>query len=172
MAVRSRTLPEVRSLRGIARRLGVGLAAAGVLATACAKPTPYEPGVRITPPYRVRGVTYVPLREWQDYDEIGEASWYGGRFHGRATASGERFDTRGALTAAHKTLPFGACAEVRNLRNDRSVRVRINDRGPFVTGRVIDLSRAAADRIGLLEKGVAPVRVSAVGAADARGRCR
>jgi hypothetical protein len=76
------------------------------------------------------------------------------------------------LTAAHKPLPFGACAEVRNLRNDRSVRVRINDRGPFVTGRVIDLSRAAADRIGLLEKGVAPVRVSAVGAADARGRCR
>jgi len=158
--------------RRTARRLAAALTAATALAMACASHTPYEPGVRVTPPYRVRGVTYTPLRDWQRYEEIGEASWYGGRFHGRTTASGERFDSRSAFTAAHRTLPFGVCAEVRNLRNDRAVQVRINDRGPFVDGRVIDLSRAAAERIGLLQDGVAPVRVSAVGAADERGRCR
>lgn len=138
---------------------------------ACASPPPYEPGLRGFETYRVRGVTYTPLRDWHGYEEVGEASWYGGRFHGRTTASGERFDTHRAKTAAHKTLPFGVCARVRNLRNDAAVTVRINDRGPFIDGRVIDLSRLAAAEIGLLEHGVAPVRVEAVGAADARGRC-
>lgn len=88
--------------------------------------------------------------------ERGLASWYGERHHGRRTASGETFDMH-ALTAAHKTLPFGTRVRVEHPATGRSVVVRINDRGPFTPGRVIDLSRAAADRIGLLREGVAPV---------------
>lgn len=88
----------------------------------------------------------------------GHASYYGRRFHGRLTASGERFDMR-AMTAAHKTLPFGSLVRVTNTRNGRTVIVRINDRGPFIKGRVIDLSRGAAERIGLVRTGVGVVRV-------------
>jgi rare lipoprotein A len=90
--------------------------------------------------------------------EEGLASWYGGKFQGRRTASGEIFDTR-QLTAAHKSLPFGTWVLVTNLENGRSVTVRINDRGPFVAGRVIDLSLAAASAIGLAGRGVAAVRL-------------
>jgi rare lipoprotein A len=122
-------------------------------------------------PYRVNGKTYVPLRDWKGYEEEGVASWYGAAHHGRKTASGERFDAHGQRTAAHKTLPFNVCAEVENLRTGKSVRVRINDRGPFAKGRVIDLSRAAASEIGLVQRGVAKVRVEAVGVANARGEC-
>jgi rare lipoprotein A (peptidoglycan hydrolase) len=92
----------------------------------------------------------------------GMASWYGGGFHGRKTASGERFNMN-ALTAAHRSLPFGTRVLVTNTRNGRSVEVRINDRGPFVGGRVIDLSRAAASQIGLTASGVAPVRLAVLG---------
>ncbi|NNE49195.1 MAG: septal ring lytic transglycosylase RlpA family protein [Altererythrobacter sp.] len=88
----------------------------------------------------------------------GHASYYGRRFHGRLTANGERFDMR-AMTAAHKTLPFGSVVRVTNRRNGRSVVVRINDRGPFVRGRTIDLSRAAAEEIGLVKTGVGEVRI-------------
>lgn len=88
----------------------------------------------------------------------GLASWYGGKFQGRLTANGEIFDTN-QLTAAHRTLPFGTIVRVENLDTQRSVVVRINDRGPFVENRVIDLSRAAADIIGLTSAGVAPVRI-------------
>lgn len=88
----------------------------------------------------------------------GPASWYGGQFHGRRTANGERFDMN-ELTAAHKTLPFGTKLRVTNARNGRSVIVRINDRGPFVGNRVIDLSRGAAAAIGMIRTGVAPVRI-------------
>jgi rare lipoprotein A len=83
----------------------------------------------------------------------GVASWYGGRFHGRRTASGERFDLN-ALTAAHRTLPFGTVVRVRSLDNGREVDVRINDRGPHVAGRIIDLSHAAAKALDLHEDGV------------------
>lgn len=93
--------------------------------------------------------------------EDGLASWYGGKFHGRLTANGETFDTN-ELTAAHKTLPFGTLVKVTHVADGRSVVVRINDRGPFVEGRIIDLSRAAADAIGLTARGVAPVRVEIV----------
>jgi len=86
------------------------------------------------------------------------ASWYGVPFHGRPTASGERFDKHG-LTAAHKSLPFGTRLRVSNPANGRSVIVRINDRGPFVAGRDLDLSEAAAAELGILRQGVAPVRV-------------
>ncbi len=124
-------------------------------------------------PYRVNGRTYVPLKKWQSYKEVGVASWYGGRFHGRTTANGERFDSTGSLlTAAHRTLPFNVCAAVEHVPSGRSVLVRINDRGPFRRGRVIDLSRAAAEELGVLHSGVAKVKVSAVGIADADGRCR
>lgn len=88
----------------------------------------------------------------------GHASYYGRRFHGRQTANGERFDMR-AMTAAHKTLPFGSMVRVTNTRNGRSIIVRINDRGPFIKGRVIDLSRGAAERIGLVQTGVGVVRM-------------
>ncbi|MFG0584317.1 septal ring lytic transglycosylase RlpA family protein [Pseudomonas sp. zjy_9] len=93
--------------------------------------------------------------------ETGKASYYGQAHHGKRTASGERFDQR-ALTAAHRTLPFGTRVRVTNLNNERSVVVRINDRGPFVRGRIIDLSRAAAERLDMLRAGVVPVRLQAL----------
>ena len=89
---------------------------------------------------------------------VGVASYYADRFQGRRTASGERFDNA-QLTAAHRTLPFGTRARVTNLANGRSVVVRVNDRGPFVTGRVIDLSQAAARRLDMVRSGTARVRV-------------
>ena len=97
------------------------------------------------------------------WTEEGLASWYGGKdgFEGKPTASGEIYDSS-LLTAAHRELPLGTVVDVTNLDNDRSVRVRINDRGPFIAGRVIDLSRAAAREIGLLGPGVGPVRLSVV----------
>lgn len=88
----------------------------------------------------------------------GQASWYGAKHHGKKTASGERFNQR-ALTAAHRTLPFGTRVKVTNTLNSKSVVVRINDRGPYSKGRIIDLSRAAANKINMLNRGVAPVRL-------------
>ena len=99
--------------------------------------------------------------------EEGLASWYGGKFQGRKTANGEIFDTRN-LTAAHKTLPFDTLVRVVSLENDREVTVRINDRGPFVEGRIIDLSRAAADAIGMAGAGVARVRLEVFRAAGGK----
>jgi rare lipoprotein A len=90
----------------------------------------------------------------------GLASFYGPGLHGQLTASGERFD-KNQLTAAHKTLPFGTCVEVTSLSTGRSVRVRINDRGPFVAGRIIDVSEAAARDLGMISAGVSRVRLSA-----------
>ncbi len=92
----------------------------------------------------------------------GRASWYGRRFHGRRTASGETFNAY-SHTAAHRSLPFGTRVRVTNLNNGRSVVVRINDRGPYSGGRIIDLSRAAAEAIGMLRTGTAPVRVEVLG---------
>ena len=92
-------------------------------------------------PYQIRGRWYHPA-EQPDYEETGLASWYGDQFHGRPTATGERFDMN-ALTAAHKTLPLPGLVEVTNLANGRRIVVRVNDRGPFVDGRIIDLSRGA-----------------------------
>jgi rare lipoprotein A len=95
------------------------------------------------------------------WTQEGVASWYGHPYHGRKTASGERYDME-QMTAAHKTLPFGVEVEVRNKVNDRRVTVRINDRGPFVAGRIIDLSRAAAREIDLIRPGTAPVKIRVV----------
>jgi len=90
--------------------------------------------------------------------ERGMATWYGGKHHGGPTASGERFDQE-AMTAAHKTLPFGTIVRVTNTKNDRSVTVRINDRGPYARGRIIDVSRAAARALDMIADGVVPVIV-------------
>lgn len=89
---------------------------------------------------------------------VGMASWYGGKFHGRLTANGERFNKE-AMTAAHRRLPFGTCVQVRNLGNGREVEVRINDRGPYAKGRLIDVSEAAARKLGFIDQGVAKVEL-------------
>ena len=90
--------------------------------------------------------------------QTGFASWYGPGFHGRRTANGERFN-QNSFTAAHKTLPFGSLVEVRDVNTNKTVRVRINDRGPFIRGRVIDLSRAAGSALGITKKGTARIEL-------------
>jgi len=118
-------------------------------------------------PYQIRGRWYRPEPQPR-YDETGLASWYGNQFHNRATASGERFD-QNALTAAHKTLPLPGLVEVTNLGNGRRIVARVNDRGPFVDDRIIDLSRGSADALGLLGQGVGRVRVRYLGLAPRLG---
>ncbi len=117
-------------------------------------------------PYEVLGQRYSPMTSDQPLNETGGASWYGRKFHGLPTASGEPYDMY-AMTAAHKTMPIPSYARVRNPANGREVIVRINDRGPFAAGRVIDLSYTAALRLGLLA-GVAPVEVQRLTFADIR----
>lgn len=109
-----------------------------------------------------------PLEPCTDAQEIerGRASWYGPGFHGKRTANGERFDMY-ALTAAHKTLPFGTHLRVSSLRNGTHVDVRVNDRGPFTPGKMIDLSRAAAEAIGMVDLGSKDVVISIVNPAEA-----
>lgn len=102
--------------------------------------------------------------------QTGEASWYGPGFRGKPTASGEVFRPR-KHTAAHKTLPFGTVVRVTRQDSGKSVTVVINDRGPYVSGRVIDLSRGAARRVDLIEDGVAPVELRVVGCRQRRGPC-
>jgi len=118
---------------------------------------------RVGPPYEANGRWYVPTPE-PGYAEIGEASWYGPQFHGQATASGEPFDQE-ALTAAHPTLPIPSLVQVTNLENGREVIVRINDRGPFVDERLIDVSRRTAEVLGFESAGRARVHVRYLGPA-------
>ncbi|WP_292228864.1 septal ring lytic transglycosylase RlpA family protein [Brevundimonas sp.] len=118
-------------------------------------------------PYQVRGRWYTP-KEQPDYEEVGMASWYGDAFNGRPTSTGERFNMH-ELTAAHKTLPLPGLVEVTNLENGRRVVVRVNDRGPFVDGRIIDLSRGAAQELGMISQGVGRVRVRYLGQAPRLG---
>jgi rare lipoprotein A len=112
--------------------------------------------------YVVNGKRYYPLPDSTGYVETGEASWYGKKFHGHSTASGEIYDMH-KLTAAHKTLPFGTYVKVINLTNNKYNIVRINDRGPFVKGRIIDLSYQAAKELLLIGPGVARVKVIVLG---------
>ncbi len=145
----------------------VGLAVVLVLlTTACSMPggAPGRAGstASIGKPYTINGVRYVPRAD-SNYDRTGIASWYGGKFHGRRTASGQRYDMN-AMTAAHKTLPLGARVKVTNLANRRSVILTINDRGPFAGNRVIDVSRRAAGELGFVRAGTAEVRVQVVSA--------
>jgi rare lipoprotein A len=119
-------------------------------------------GSRGTKPYTILGKTYYPLLSSHGFREEGTASWYGPNFHGKRTANGEKYDMFG-MTAAHKLLPFGTKVLVTNRENGKSVVVRINDRGPFVADRVIDLTRSAAERIGMIAKGTAPVSLQTQG---------
>ncbi|PIE69761.1 MAG: septal ring lytic transglycosylase RlpA family lipoprotein [Deltaproteobacteria bacterium] len=112
-------------------------------------------------PYRIRGVTYYPIPSARGYHETGVASWYGKKFHGRSTANGETYDMY-AMTAAHKTLPMNTVLLVKNLDNDRSVIVRVNDRGPFVKSRIIDLTYTAAKKLGMAGRGTARVSITAM----------
>jgi len=112
-------------------------------------------------PYVALGVRYVPLQSASGYRERGVASWYGTKFHGRRTSSGEPYDMY-AMTAAHRTLPLPSYVRVTNLANGRSAVVRVNDRGPFHDDRLIDLSWAAAQKLGVIGTGTAPVEVVSV----------
>ena len=114
-------------------------------------------------PYVIKGVRYVP-REDPRYSRVGLASWYGDQFHGRLTSNGEIFDVN-RITAAHKTLPLPSFVRITNLSNGRYIIARLNDRGPFVAGRIIDVSRAAAQRLGFQRQGTTRVRVTYVGPA-------
>ncbi len=126
-----------------------------------ARPTWERPRPANSRPYTVAGRTYYPLRRVRHYRERGIASWYGRKFHGRRTASGEPYDMY-KMTAAHRTLPLPSFLRVTNLLNGRSVVVRVNDRGPFHPNRLIDLSYAAAHRLGVLATGTAPVELELV----------
>ena len=160
------------------RRLAAALAVAATLLSACgsAPPKRIDPDIvpdavpraepraqRGNPPsYEVFGKRYHVLATADGYRERGIASWYGPDFHGGNTSSGERYDMY-AMTAAHKTLPLPSYVRVTNLANGRSVVVRVNDRGPFKKGRVIDLSYVAAAKLDMIRDGTATVEVAAVG---------
>ncbi|MBB36829.1 MAG: hypothetical protein CME88_06000 [Hirschia sp.] len=120
---------------------------------------------KVGSPYQIQGRWYVPAEE-PDYNEVGIGSWYGPQFHGKDTANGEVFD-QNAMTAAHTTLPIPSIARVTNLENGKTIIVRINDRGPFIDNRIIDLSKKAADVIGYQDEGKARVRVEYIGPAPA-----
>lgn len=112
-------------------------------------------------PYTVLGKNYTPLSSGSGYKATGTASWYGKQFHGKKTSSGERFDMN-ALSAAHTVLPIPSYARVTNLANGKSVVVRVNDRGPFHAGRIIDLSYAAAQKLDMTASGMAQVQVESL----------
>lgn len=120
---------------------------------------------KVGKPYKVAGKWYYP-KEDPTYDEVGYASWYGKDFHGKLTANGEIYNMN-ALTAAHKTLPMPTFVKVTNLENNRSIVLRVNDRGPFVDGRLIDVSRRGAQLLGFQKQGITRVRIQA---SDEKGR--
>jgi rare lipoprotein A len=159
-------------MRGLPGKACAGLLLAALAAGCQTAPVeqpkvtvPANAGVyRVGQPYQIGGVWYYP-REQPDYDETGIASWYGPGFYGKLTADGELY-TAQDLTGAHKTLPMPVNVRVTNLENGRSLVVRVNDRGPFAAGRIIDLSERAARLLGFYEKGTARVRVQYVARAD------
>lgn len=131
-------------------------------------PVPKGGGVyKLGDPYLAGGKWYVPVND-PGYDRVGIASWYGDFFHGRRTANGEIYDLN-ALSGAHPTLPLPSYVAVTNLSNNRTVIVRINDRGPYHEGRIIDLSRKAAELLGFYGRGSTAVRVRYVGPAPLSG---
>jgi rare lipoprotein A len=163
-----------RSLAGLAPFALLLLAGCGTVRTPA--PAPVDNTVRVPPsagvykigdPYQIGGVWYYP-HEQPDYDETGIASWYGPDFYGKYTANGEVYDGD-ALTAAHRTLPMPVNVRVTNLENGKSIVVRVNDRGPYARGRIIDLSRHAAELLDVVKNGTAPVRVTYLGRADLKG---
>lgn len=142
----------------LAPALAVGCSSAPPAAHRVKSSSTVERGYyKIGAPYEVDGVIYTPAEDWT-YDETGIASWYGPDFHGKRTANGELYDMN-QVTAAHKTLPMPSLVRVTNLDNGRQIVVRVNDRGPFSRGRVIDLSRRGAQLLGFERTGTAKVRV-------------
>jgi rare lipoprotein A len=180
-AQRSRATQVVRGTVVLGALVGAGLALAGCAATKVASNSTYSPKVvadgeqvpkgggsyHVGQPYTVNGKTYYPS-ENPNYREEGIASWYGPDFHGRQTANGEIFDMH-SITAAHPTMPIPSYARVTNLENSRSIIVRVNDRGPYARGRIIDLSIGAANALGFYGDGLAHVRVEYVGRAPLEG---
>jgi peptidoglycan lytic transglycosylase len=159
-----------------ARRLLAVTLLAALVAACASTPSEENHAVSVPPnagvykigqPYQIQGTWYYP-REQPDYDETGVASWYGPTFYGHRTANGEVY-TAADLTAAHRTLPLPVNVRVTNLDNGKSLIVRVNDRGPFAKGRIIDLSERAAELLGYKDKGTARVRVTYVGRADLEG---
>lgn len=173
---------EGRNARSFVSRSVQGIAVAGLLglaplaASSAAAPDPAA--VRIDPATSAAVIEFVPIQPTTDVTAAvpeapapsepqetrlgrGSASYYAARFNGQRTASGERFDNA-AMTAAHRTLPFGSLVRVTNPANGRSVVVRINDRGPFTRGRLIDVSRAAADQLGMVARGHATVELALI----------
>ncbi|MDQ6990021.1 MAG: septal ring lytic transglycosylase RlpA family protein [Mariprofundaceae bacterium] len=145
-------------------------------------PTRYPPGkhqssapsstsgyVKKGNPYQIAGKWYYPLDSGAFYDEEGMASWYGEKFHGRKTANGEKYDMY-AMTAAHTVLPMPSMVLVTNLENGKQVKLRVNDRGPFVKSRLIDLSYAAAKALGFAEQGTTRVRVQTLDVSPAQAK--
>lgn len=118
--------------------------------------------LKVGNPYSIKGIKYYPKKSSYGYDEVGIASWYGSDFHGKASANGECYDMY-AMTAAHKTLPMPTTVRVTNLKNGRSVVLKVNDRGPYASGRIIDLSYAAAKKLDMARDGIQKVRVQAIG---------
>ena len=162
----------MRSLRAFAFSC-LGLALAGCVSPRPVSPPPSNNAVtvpksagvyKVGNPYQIDNVWYYP-HEQPDYDETGIASWYGPTFYGKYTANGELYDG-GALTAAHRTLPMPVNVRVTNLENGKSSVVRVNDRGPYARGRIIDLSRHAAELLDVVQTGTARVRVTYLGRAD------
>src|SRR6202012_964261 len=156
---------------------GLLLTAAACTTTTTPPPPPATPPVVTVPPnagvykvgqpYQVDNIWYYP-REQPDYDETGIASWYGPTFYAHHTANGEMYDGN-QLTAAHKTLPMPVNVRVTNLENGKSLVVRVNDRGPYARGRIIDLSKRAAELLDVVQTGTARVRVTYIGRADING---
>ncbi|WP_119458698.1 septal ring lytic transglycosylase RlpA family protein [Rhodospirillaceae bacterium SYSU D60014] len=154
----------VSLLRAIGLLLAIGLTGCAETTLPVDQPTvatpPPEEAVgryKIGNPYKIGGVWYYPAVDYE-YEETGVASWYGPGFDGRLTANGERYDMNG-LTAAHRTLPLPSVVRVTNLENGRALTLRVNDRGPFAHGRIIDVSRRAAQLLGFEQQGTAKVRV-------------
>lgn len=163
----------------LCRKLGVGIAMVALLFGGCTevmigshilKKTGEkqncvaEGAPKIGNPYMIDGERYVPQNSSWGFTEEGVASWYGEDFHGKATANGECYNMYN-FTAAHRTLPLPTVVRVTNMENNKSVVVKVNDRGPFARGRIIDLSYAAAQSIGMVGKGTAPVRIEALSGA-------
>ncbi|MBA3030159.1 MAG: septal ring lytic transglycosylase RlpA family protein [Desulfobacteraceae bacterium] len=132
------------------------------------KPVPPRTKAPMPKPYKVLGEWYQPLPSAESYKERGLASWYGRDFHGRRTSNGETYNMF-AMTAAHKTLPLGTFVRIQNLDNDKTIVVRVNDRGPFVRGRIIDLSYTAARELDVVGPGTARVEVVALETPDLSG---
>mgnify|MGYP003623253551 FL=1 len=169
-AIAGRQRSRIRPILSLLLRgLCLLLLAASVLMSGCSlkgsgtkDPAPGHKGPRGTKPYTIKGKTYYPLLSAHGFREEGVASWYGKDFHGKQTANGERYNMHG-MTAAHKLLPFGTKVKVTNKRNNKSIIVRINDRGPFASNRVIDLTRTGAQKLDMIKHGTAPVLLETVG---------